>query len=86
MAEGLSRCFSIFSKHALRVSVCLIAFQALLVPPSWFFSCLLDGYVFELKDRLQLYGGLFGYKIQLGHVVPKHSIALQGNVSLQTFA
>lgn len=65
--------FCIFSKHVLHVSVCLTVFQALLIPPLLFFSCLLDSYVFGLKHRLWLNGCLFGYKIQL---VPKHGIAL----------
>lgn len=68
MAEGLSRCFCVFSKHALCVSMCLTAFQVLLIPSSWLFSCLLDSYVSELERRLGLYEALFGCRLQLSRV------------------
>lgn len=74
MAEGLSRCFCIFSNHALCVSICLTAFQVLLIPSSWLLNCLLDSSVFELEHRLQLYDGLFGYRIQLGCVLPTYGV------------
>lgn len=68
MAEGLSRCFCVFSNHALRVCVCLTAFQVLLVPSSWLFNCLLGSYVSELERGLQLYEALFGCRIRLSCV------------------
>lgn len=81
VAECLSRCFCVFSKHTVHVSECLTAFQALLIPP-WLFSCFLDGSVFEFKLRLQLDRGLFDVKFS--SVVLSQSVALWGNASLQT--
>lgn len=75
MAESLSRCFCIFWKHALGISTCLRAFQALLIPPSWRSGCLLDGYVFELKHRLQLHSSL---DVKFSSVVLSQSTVLLG--------
>lgn len=80
VAEGLSRCFGIFSKHMLHISVCLTAFQALLIP-SWLFSWC-QTVLLELKHRLQLDSGLFDVKFS--SVMWSQSIALWGNASLQT--
>lgn len=66
MAEGLSRCFLYFLKtHA----ACICMSDSF---PSPSYSSFVVLQLFELKHS----GCLFGYKIQLARVVPKHGIAL----------